>query len=167
MGACAGAVALASCQNPRPGAAGLVARNDFESLDGWVPAAPTLTTERAHSGRYAVKVDAANEFSLGYANALANTGLRPGQRLVVRGWALRTGPQAGAALVVQLVNPADEKQAVYWQSLPVSKHVITYNRWTPIGQAFTLPAALPAACSCGCTSGGTATPSPLTWTTWS
>lgn len=142
-----GLLALAGC-TPLPPAtpANLVAQNDFESLAGWVAVPPSLTSERARSGHYCVKVDKDNEYSLGYSGALAPAGLLPGGRLRVQGWALRTGPQAGAAVVVQIVDPAQADKSVFWQKIPVSTQVITYNRWVPVKETFTLPATLPPGC---------------------
>lgn len=123
-----------------------IAHTDFDALVGWAPLPPSLTSERAHSGRYCVKVDGASEYSISYAVPLAAAGLQPGQRLGVRGWALRTGSQTGAAVVVQVIDPARPGESVFWQALPVSQQVITYDRWVPIKQTFTLPARLPGGC---------------------
>ena len=123
-----------------------IAYSDFDALVGWVAMPPSLTSERAHSGRYCLKVDGGSEYSISYSVPLADTGLRPGQRLGVRGWALRTGSQRAAAVVVQVIDPARPAESVFWQAIPISKQVITYDRWVPIKETFTLPASLPGGC---------------------
>jgi hypothetical protein len=138
---------LVGCTTPPPTTpANCIAQNDFEGLEGWVTVPPSLTSERAHSGRYCVKVDLQSEYGLGYTSPLAKTGLRAGQRLRVQGWALRTGPQTGAAIVVQLTTADQPTKKLLWEVLSISRQVITYNRWVPVKQTFLLPTTLPPDC---------------------
>ena len=50
----------------------LLVNNDFETIAGWLPEGPsaTLSRDKAHSGHYSIKVDAAHEYSLTYKAAL-------------------------------------------------------------------------------------------------
>lgn len=133
------AVLLASCMRGRPSAEELVSQNNFESLDGWLPVPPTLTQERAHSGRYATKVDAETEYGQGYRATLAAAGLVAGQQLVVSAWALRTAEQGNATLVVQLIDPGTSRQ-IGWQGLELAEQIKTHNRWMFIDMQFQVPA---------------------------
>jgi hypothetical protein len=115
--------------------------NDFENLNGWMPEVP-LTTERAHSGRYSLKVDNGAEFSLGYSNALGKVSPTKISKLAVSGWALRTGPEAKSVIVVSITNPANPEEKVYWESLDLHEQVKTFNTWTKVNKEFTLPATI-------------------------
>ncbi len=117
--------------------------SDFEGLDGWLPATPTLATDKAHSGRFALKVDKDNEFATGYMNLLGKLSPTRLSRLTLRAWALRSGAEAKAAVVVQVIDPANpaSKQA-FWQSLDLTTDVKTFNRWTEVSKTFELPATL-------------------------
>ncbi|HEX8328676.1 MAG TPA: hypothetical protein VF629_14130 [Hymenobacter sp.] len=114
--------------------------NDFESLDGWAPV--PVTDEKAHSGRYSIKVDKAAEFSLGYTNFLGKASPTRISKLTVSGWALRTGGESRAVIVVQVINPANPDEKVYWQSMDMYQQIKTYNTWTRISKEFTLPATI-------------------------
>ncbi|SHK10958.1 carbohydrate binding domain-containing protein [Hymenobacter psychrotolerans] len=130
---------LCSCSPESPVSADLISQNDFESLSGWVAAVPPgLTTERAHSGSYAVKVDAATEFGAGYTTTLADAKLQPGQKLQVSAWALRTSGETNAALVVQLLDPATGQQ-LDWHGLSLVEQIKTYNRWMLIEMQVRIP----------------------------
>lgn len=131
---------LCGCSRPEsPVPADLISQNDFESLSGWVAAVPPgLTTERAHSGSYAVKVDAGTEFGAGYSTTLADAKLQPGQRLKVSAWALRTSEQTNAALVVQLIDPTTGQQ-LDWQGLSLVEQIKTYNRWMLLEMQVRIP----------------------------
>lgn len=119
-----------------------VTHNDFETVEGWYPPTPSLTTERAHSGRFSVKVDPAIEYGASYTNPLSRVSSQPVRRLRVSAWALRVGQGSQAALVVQVLNPSGTGQQPYWQSLDVSQGVMTFNRWTKVKKTFELPAGL-------------------------
>jgi hypothetical protein len=135
-----GLVSLTSCpshsiQPP----ANLISYNDFEAVAGWGNDPTSLTNEQAHSGRYSTKVDANNEFSMSYNRALGSTGLLPKRKLKIRGWVRRVGNGSTANIVVQVVNPLDASQSIFWESLPVEKPAVTFNRWMPFSRTFNLP----------------------------
>ena len=115
--------------------------NDFESLDGWMPAVP-LATEKAHSGRFSAKVEPGIEYSLGYENALGKVSATKISKLTVNGWALRTGGDAKSVIVVEIINPANPAEKVFWQSMDIRGQVKTYNTWTKVSKEFTLPATI-------------------------
>lgn len=135
----AGLALLFGCTHPTPlSPANLISQNDFESLKGWVEVPPTLTTDRAHSGKYCSKVDASIEYGLCYTTTLAEAGLKAGQTIEVSAWGLRTAEPTNGAIVVQLIDPANGQQ-LYWEALDMATQVHTYNRWMLLEKTFTLP----------------------------
>lgn len=122
--------------------ANYIAGNGYESMEGWAPSATSITTEKAHSGRFSVKVDKDNEFGAGYINLLGKVSPTRVQKLTIKGWAFRTGADAKAAVVVSIVNPANPSQKVFWESLDLTTEVKTFNRWTEVSKTFTFPASV-------------------------
>lgn len=134
---------LTSCGNNGGAsrAENVVAANDFESMDGWAPANPSITREKAHSGHYSARINQAVEFSAGYTNLLGSMSSVRMQKLTVKAWGLRSGGDAKASLVVQVVNPVTGA-SLYWQALDVTTQVTTLNRWTEVSKTFDIPATL-------------------------
>lgn len=141
---CAG---LASCSDSKTEALpeNLISHNDFESLEGWAPANASLTTAKAHSGRYSVKVDSGVEYGMSYTSPLSKASPTRLQKLEVSAWVLLTGKECNANLVVEVKNPADDAQKIFWESLEVGKEVKSVNKWTEVKKTFTLPATVEAA----------------------
>lgn len=115
--------------------------NDFEDLDGWLPdpaAAATLTTERAHSGRYSVMVDAAHPFSLTYHAKLGElVSLRP-RRMRLSAWVWVENSSNDAKLVFSAGTPNDPgKPKAYAQVFLVDNW--PYRRWTHVSRDIDLP----------------------------
>jgi uncharacterized lipoprotein len=136
---CAG---LAGCSESKTEAIpeNLISRNDFESLEGWAPANPSLTTAKAHSGRYSVKVDNGVEYSVSYISPLGKVSPTRLQKLEVSAWVLPTGKESNANLVVEVKNPANDAQKIFWESLETGKEAKEANKWTEVKKTFTLPA---------------------------
>lgn len=134
-------VSVAACSGNKAGEvpANRVAMNDFESMDGWGVISPSLTTEKAHSGRYSVKVDRETEYSIGYTNPLIRVASTKIKKLHVHGWVMLGNPQAKGVIVVQVTNPAKGGEKIYWEALDVRSAAKTLNRWTEIDKDFDLP----------------------------
>lgn len=118
----------------------LVAYNDFENLEGWIPAenAGTLTQEKAHSGRTALKVGPGLDYSFGYSNLLGKfSAVRP-SRIRVSAWALLPTKNANPVLVTELVNPVTS-QKLLWEGVFFGKDE-KYGRWIRRSVDITLPA---------------------------
>jgi hypothetical protein len=114
--------------------------NDFEHLDGWLPeASPTLTTERAHSGRYAVKVDATHEYSLTYNLKLGDAFTMRPRRMRLSAWAWVEDSGEDAKLIFSLSAPDDpqNKSSLYTQVFLVEHW--PYKRWTHVTRDIELP----------------------------
>lgn len=114
--------------------------NDFEQLDGWLPeASPTLTTERAHSGRYSIMVDAAHPFSITYHTKLGELmSLRP-RRMRLSAWVWVESSSDDAKLVFSVTVPDDPqgKSKAYAQVFLVDNW--PYRRWTHVSRDIDLP----------------------------
>ena len=114
--------------------------NDFEAMSGWLPYNSSLTTDKAHSGRYSVKVDSGLEFALGYNNQIGAAGASQARQLTIKGWLLQTGPKAAAAVVVQVLDA--KGQNVFYDSMPMEKVLKKANKWTEFKYTFTMPGPL-------------------------
>jgi hypothetical protein len=137
-----GAAACSRSDKKEASLANLVAENDFESVEGWGVTSTSLTTAKAHSGRYSVKVDPAIEYSIGYRNTLLRLSDTRIKKLHVHGWVQLSSFKAKAVIVVQVTNPDKGGEQVYWQALDVRDEVKTINRWTQVDQDFELPATV-------------------------
>ncbi|HSI91159.1 MAG TPA: hypothetical protein VK927_08580, partial [Adhaeribacter sp.] len=89
----------------------VVTFNDFEGLDGWAEVPASVNKERAHSGKYSIKVDGNNEFSFGFQKQLGQiTQSRPKQ-FTLSAMAFVPSQEAGkAALVLSLTDPVANEQ---------------------------------------------------------
>ena len=122
--------------------------NDFEQLAGWLPApAPTLTTERAHSGRYSVRVDAEHPFSITYRLKVGeHFSMRP-RRMRLSAWVWMESSRDDAQLVFTMGVPGNtdpqDKSKLYvpiylldnWPTWP-------FKRWTQVNRDVDLPPEL-------------------------
>ena len=143
---------LASCgggdttTNP----ANLVAKNDFESMDGWMgdAPAPSLTKEKAHSGLYSVSVRPGVDYGIGYSSLLGKmTPTRP-QKIKLSAWVFVPSDQANANLVVEMRDPANPAAPpLLWQGIVLKKEVKKFNEWQQLEKVITLPAGATAATS--------------------
>ncbi|MBO2008312.1 carbohydrate binding domain-containing protein [Hymenobacter negativus] len=133
---------VASCSSDsKEGAApaNLVSKNDFEACEGWGVTSTSLTSAKAHSGRYSIKVDPGIEYSIGYANTLGKMSSTKIKKLHVSGWAMLSSPKVKAVLVLQITDPAKGGAQIYWQALNIRAEVKTINHWTQIEKDFDLP----------------------------
>lgn len=139
------ALALGSCGGSdatKP--ANLLASNDFESLDGWLggEVGPSLTKEQAHSGVYSVKVDPKVDYSMGYSNPLGRLSSSRITKLKLHGWVFLPSDQAGAQLIIQLLNPNDPKPLVYdGLDLLNEGKAKGYNKWIEFEHVVPIPEA--------------------------
>lgn len=122
-----------------PGASTEIAANDYESVIGWMPDPKTVTRERAHSGRYAVKVDATNEYGLGYSQVLAKAVDHKPSKLRIEGWALMTDANAKARLGLQLFDLTTNR-AVFGEGIDYDPTIKEYGKWVKISKDISLPA---------------------------
>lgn len=125
----------------------LLAANDFEQLAGWIgdnPAGATLTTDKAHSGKYSVVVKPGSDYGLGYGNVLSKlSGTRPA-KIAVSAWVLVPNKDAGAVLVTEIKDPATNK-TLLWAGLDCGKQVKKFNEWQKVEKTIDIPAEATAA----------------------
>jgi hypothetical protein len=132
---------LSACSGPEPSnpdATKLITSNDFESLDGWIPAAPALTRDQAHSGKYSTKVDANNEFSVSYFSTLGRMSPSRLHKVKVQAWVYLASSKSQARLGMQIVDPNTGKE-VFGDGINLANQVKSYKKWVEIEKEFTLP----------------------------
>ncbi len=134
---------IAACgdKNEVPSAKQL-ASNDFEAVEGWMGdnTPSSLTKEKAHSGRYASKVDPGVEYSIGYNNLLGNLSASRLQKIKVQGWVNLPSAESGAMLVASITDPANPTaKPIMWEGVKLTEQVKSFNEWVKVEKEFTLP----------------------------
>ncbi len=112
---------------------------DFDSLNGWIPASPSLTKERAHSGQYSLKVDKGQEFSLTYSAALGQLSSSRIRSIRVDAWVYLTNKDAKARWGVITKEVAGGKD-LSSDGFDLQSQVKEFGKWTKVSQEFKLPA---------------------------
>lgn len=137
---------LASCSNSSEvtAPANRISFNNFEAIDGWGETFPSLTNVQAHSGHYAIKVDQGVDYSLGYTNLLGRASSTKFTKLVVHGWVYAAGPNATAALVVQVTVPEKNNRQLFWQAADLLQEATKIKEWREFRHEFTLPDSVDA-----------------------
>lgn len=129
--------------NPNDVQEHVVFANDFEQLEGWVPDASSLTTERAHSGRRSVKIDAQHPFSITYRLTLKDAfSIRP-KRMRLSTWAWIESEEDDIQLAFILNSPVPNAPALYSSRIYLGDHW-PYKRWVHVSRDFDLPPAIPS-----------------------
>ncbi|MBD2723438.1 hypothetical protein [Hymenobacter armeniacus] len=137
---------LAACRSDSNSAArsgtdaSVLATADFEQSIGWGNAdAASLTTEKAHSGQWSVRVKPEVAFSYTYSRQLRDLSPTPLTRLVLEGQVLRVAAGSTAKLVVQVnASPTDDTK-VFYAALPVEQDVPKFGEWTAVRLPINLP----------------------------
>ena len=133
---------VASCSSddklPTAGANTITA-NDFESVAGWGVDPETLTKEHAHSGKYALKVDAGHEYSLTYDVVLGQASPRKLKKVRLTGWAFLPNDKATSVLSLQIIDPDQGNKGVFVDGIDLRESVKDYNKWVKVSKEFTLP----------------------------
>ncbi|GAC1367153.1 MAG: hypothetical protein NVS3B25_16630 [Hymenobacter sp.] len=138
---------LAAGCHPRGGRADIQQRElmhtGFEELAGWSPTLPpTLTTEKAHSGKYAVRVDPQHPYSATYRVALGELcpTHRP-RRLTLRAWVWVPDFRNDAVLVASIANPGDPDRPVFHKSVFLTDSG-PFRQWKQVSRDLDLPATI-------------------------
>ncbi|OON70802.1 hypothetical protein [Hymenobacter sp. CRA2] len=116
--------------------------NDFESFEGWLGDmnVPSLNKDKAHSGRWSLKVGPNIEFAMGYNILLGKLSPSKLKKIKVKAWAYLPNGKAQAVLVTQLTRPVEGNKQMMWEGLDLAKDVKTYNKWVEVEKTITLPA---------------------------
>ena len=140
---CLAALAATGCggNNTDTNDANVLVNNNFDTLAGWLPEAQsaTLSHDKAHSGRYALKVDAAHEYSMGFKAPLGQLNDTRIQKIKVSAWAFVPTADASASLVVTVgnPNPASDKPLL-WEALELKANN-QVGKWVEISKVITMP----------------------------
>lgn len=125
-------------------AAGVLAANDFENLDGWLADSPSLATlnrDQAHSGVYSTMAAPGKDYSLGYNNTLSKLSPTLPAKLTVGAWVLVPSSQAAAKLVTEVRSAGANGASLLWEGLDLTKAVKVFNKWQYVEQTIAMPAA--------------------------
>jgi len=113
---------------------------DFEQSIGWGDADPnSLTTEKAHSGKWSVRVKPDVPYGYTYARTLGDMSSTPLTRLVLEGQVLRVAAGSTAKLVVQVNTSPTDDTKVFYTAFPVEQTVTKFGEWTPVSVPIALP----------------------------
>ncbi len=135
-------VLLASCSGKGSGKVRgtLVTQNDFESVLGWNGNADaSLTTEKAHSGKYAVRVGPANEFGYTYIQTLGKMSVPKIKTVTVSAWVWVPSAQAASNLVVAISRSPEQNTPVFYGFIPLAAEAKKYKQWREVSKTFQLP----------------------------
>ncbi len=111
--------------------------SDFEQFQGWVSPLPSfLTTDLAHSGRYAYRMAREEEFGPGYATTLETCPFVP-RELRLSGWVYLPSGRISTSLVLA-INCHGRRPDV-WEGFNLDEVVTRYQVWVPVQQHIRLP----------------------------
>ena len=133
-------LALCSCSKPETSMddENLITFNNFESVDGWGNSHPSITKEKAYSGKYATKVDQANEYSFGYDKLIGQITTKKPKKLKLEAWAYIPNKQEGGAqLVFVMTRPANNQQII-WEGIKF-EDTHEFKEWTKVNKEINLP----------------------------
>lgn len=118
----------------------LVTRNDFESVQGWGGTADaSVTADRAHSGKYAVRVGPQNEFGYTYIQTLGKMSTPKIKEVTVSAWVWLPTVTAPGQLVLSIVRSPELNTPVFYSSIDLAKTVKKAKDWQLVSQTFALP----------------------------
>lgn len=136
---------LSACKANSDSAAGaadaaVLTTANFEQSIGWGDADPaSLTTEKAHSGKWSVRVKPDVPFGYTYSRTLGELSATPLTRMQLQGWVLRVAPGSTAKLVVQVNAGSTDETKVLYTAFPVEQAVPKFGEWTAVSVPLTLP----------------------------
>jgi hypothetical protein len=138
-------LSLAACSsNTSDSDPNVLVNSDFESIDGWLPAdqSATLTREKAHSGKCAIKVDGGHEYSIGFSKLLGQLHDSKPKELEVKAWAFVPNDKAAASLVIAMDDPTAGPGAkpLMWEGINLKEEAKPYGKWQEITKVFKVPA---------------------------
>lgn len=133
-------LAVTGCDDTKPDPEGgnSLAFNDYEAVVGWMPNPESVTRERAHSGRYSVKVGPENEYGMGYSMVLEKIIDHRPHKIRLEGWGYMTDANAGAKVGFQLFNAPQDK-LLFSDGIEYAEAIKTLGKWVKISKDITLP----------------------------
>ena len=115
--------------------------NGFEHKETWDKDTSIVSTEKVWKGKYAVKLDAKNEYGPTYAMRISRMTDQPFKRFYISLWAYATGKFKDAQIVATLSFKDDENQVYekyFWLSSKFS-YFIEKDKWGQVFFSFNLP----------------------------
>lgn len=111
----------------------------FEEFEGWSPQTIVgLTTEKAHSGKFALRVDPEHEYSSAYRAELGLLCSHRPRRFTVGAWVWIPSFQDDAKIVVSIANPDNLNAPVFYQYMYLTDSE-SFEQWHYVTQDFDLP----------------------------
>jgi len=139
--ALASAASLAACSGNKAETASakdVLMHNDFENMAGWVSDPTPFTQEKAHSGRYSLKVDQDHEYSLGYNYLLGQLSPTRIRGVRVEAW-VYLPERNNTAQIRVAVNGAAKGETIMNEGIDLNAEVKDTGRWTKVSKEFTFP----------------------------
>ena len=112
--------------------------NDFEAFDGWIPANGSLNAEQAHSGKYSIKVDQAQEYSMGFRNFLGKVSARKPYKVKLSCWAYLPSNKATAHYQLQILDPVTGEK-IFEDGIVLTNMINDYRTWVKAEKTIKLP----------------------------
>ncbi|HEX8328674.1 MAG TPA: hypothetical protein VF629_14120 [Hymenobacter sp.] len=113
---------------------------DFEQSMGWGDANPaSLTTDKAHSGKWSARVKPDVTYGYTYSRPLGDLNATPLSHMMLEGWVLREASGSTAKLVVQVTTSVTDETNVFYTALPVASVVPKFGEWTAVKVPINLP----------------------------
>lgn len=139
------AAALSACSSDNAAAdpGNVLAQNDFENLLGWVGVNdPSITLDRAHSGRYAVKVGPGVEFGGTYTREMGQMAPIKPKALKVTAWVWIPNTKDEGNIVLSITRPSENNKALFYETLTLAESAKATKEWQRIEKTFTLPESI-------------------------
>ncbi|UOG74690.1 hypothetical protein MTX78_21550 [Hymenobacter tibetensis] len=136
-------IVLAGCGSQDKVDQNTLMASDFESIQGWLPDLqnPTLTRDKAHSGKYSIKIDPTYEYSLTYRANLGQLSSARVKKMKISAWVFVPNAQAQAALVTTIDGAEANGQPLLWEAANMSESVRgQFNKWVEITKEIVVPA---------------------------
>ncbi len=107
---------------------GVWVNQDFESLRGWSNPnnATSLTSEKAHSGKFSIKTGPGIEYSMGFGAKLGDLSSTKPRKLHLEAWVWVPSEKSTSSLVVQ-VGSGDKP--VMWESIKLAEKAGGFGEW--------------------------------------
>ncbi|HSI90823.1 MAG TPA: hypothetical protein VK927_06865 [Adhaeribacter sp.] len=116
----------------------ILVENNFDGLEGWGVAHPSLTNERAFSGKYALKAGDSIEYSLGINQQLGKlTGRKP-EKIKVELKAYIQSSNAKAKFVC-LFSDTLTNATIFYHEFNLPDKTLDYREWVTINKRIDLP----------------------------
>lgn len=113
--------------------------SSFENILGFAEQVPpSLTTEKAHTGRYAVRVDAQNQYSLTYHGTLGQLCTTKPRKFIFSAWVWVPRPEDEATLILALTSPDDPEHPLLHKNVYLTDRG-PYGKWKQVRREIDVP----------------------------